>query len=135
MLGQFLQDATLNFFRGIAYPSQPVTDLFVSLHSDADADDVADISSVVGGRIALPLSALSDPQFISGLTSGEREIVNLTSLVSGNASANDQAASFAVWTQPVGGDRMITGQINPLLQIKAGNPVILLQGELSIRLA
>jgi hypothetical protein len=134
VLGITVQDATLNWMRGQAYPAPP-TELWMSVHSDSDAADGADISSTLGGRVRVQQANLSDPRYLDGQTSGKRQIVNLVAAVSAVASADAAANSFALWTAQLGGTRIISGTINPTVEITAGNPVLLLQGELSIRMS
>ncbi len=133
MLSLYTQDATLNWFKGQPFPPPPA-ELWMSLHSDVEATDSADVSAALGGRIRVPQDFLSEPIYLDGETSGTRQIVNTRSALSDLATADAFIASFALWDSPSGGIRLISGTVTPATQVLNGDPAILLQGELSIRM-
>ncbi len=133
MLSQYLQDATLNWMRGQPIDPPPAV-LWMSFHSDTEATAAADVSYAFGGRVRIKQENLSEPRFLDGQSAGTRQIVNIAAAVSELASADASASSFAIWDSQVDGHRLISGTINPSAEIIKGNPVILLQGELSIRM-
>ncbi len=107
----------------------------MSLHSDINASDAADVSAALGGRIAVPQDFLSEPIYLDGQTTGTRQIVNIRAAVSQLATADVFIASFALWDSQSGGIRLISGTVDPATQVLEGDPGILLQGELSIRMS
>lgn len=132
-LDLYLQDANLQWLRGIPFPPPPAQ-LWMSLHSDVDATAGADVSSVLGGRAKVNQEFLSEPLFLDGESSGTRQIVNLKAALSQLAAADVAINSFALWNAQIGGIRLLIGTVTPTAEVRAGDPAVLLQGALSIRM-
>jgi hypothetical protein len=133
-LDRTLQDGVLDWLRGNAFPSPPAA-LYLSLHSDTIASSGADVTSVLGGRIAIDQSLLSTTRFLDGLSEGTRQVVNIQAFISDLATATVEVRSFAIWDASSGGNRLLYGTVDPAAEVLEGDPAIFLQGDLSLRMS
>lgn len=133
-LDRTLQDGVLEWLRGNAFPAAP-TGLYLSLHSDTAASNAADVSSILGGRIAIDQSFLSSTRFLDGQSDGTRQVVNTQAFISELATATVQVRSFAIWDASTAGNRLLYGLVDPEVTVLEGDPAIFLQGDLSLRMS
>lgn len=133
-LDRTLQDGVLEWLRGSAFPAAP-TALHLSLHHDTIASNAADVSSSLGGRIAIDQSFLSTTRFLDGESDGTRQVVNTQAFISDLATATVQVRSFAIWDASSGGNRLLYGLVDPEVTVLEGDPAIFLQGDLSLRMS
>lgn len=133
-LDRTLQDGVLEWLRGNAFPAAP-TELYLSLHSDTAASNAADVTSNLGGRIAIDQSHLSTTRFLDGQSDGIRQVVNTQAFISGLATATVEVRSFAIWDASTGGNRLLYGLVDPAVTVLEGDPAIFLQGDLSLRMS
>ena len=129
---QYVQDALLEWLRGDTFPPPP-GGLYLSLHSTTVCDGGDEVSSVVGGRIAIATADLSTPRWLDGVDGGTREIVNARALVFEIATSLIEARTCAIWDAPIGGVQLIKGDVIPDTTIAEGDPAVFLSGSLSLR--
>lgn len=131
---QYLNDQTLNWFRGSSFAAAPSTNIFLSINS-ADPGLTganADVSTaVVGGRTTVPIAVFGAP---SSPTSGGRQIAN-NSEVSLTASALSGATltHFGLWTAASGGNFLCYGILAQPVNVLTGDLLRFLPGDLVIR--
>lgn len=133
-LDRTLQDGVLEWLRGNAFPAAP-TVLYMSLHYDTTATNAADVSSSLGGRIAIDQSFLSSTRYLDGESDGTRQVVNTQAFVSELATATVTVRSFAIWDASTSGNRLLYGLVDPEVTVLEGDPAIFLQGDLSLRMS
>lgn len=128
-LSVITQDAQLNWFRGRPYPG-PVDMLWLSYHAEPNATGLNEVSLVFGGRVAVLPADFSEPVNGEG---GLREISNLKAIISQNAQSDQLVGSVGLWDSQGGGTLLISAAFEPELQVAAGDPVVLLRGQLKLR--
>lgn len=129
---QYIQDATLDWLRGSAFPPPPSA-LYLSLHSSTLASPGDEVSSAVGGRVLVNQSDFSTTRWLNGVDGGTREIVNNRAIVFDIASSQIEAVTFAIWDAPVSGVQLLKGDVIPDTTIAEGDPAVFLSGSLSLR--
>lgn len=124
-----MQDRLLNWFRGRPMGLTPDM-LWLSFHSAYPASGMNETSALFGGRLALLPSELAEP--VTG-NAGLREITNTRALVSQPVSSQQTLAGLGVWDAQLGGNLLLAAVYDPELVVEAGNPHVLLVGQLRLR--
>jgi hypothetical protein len=133
-LDRTLQDGVLDWLKGTPFSSPP-TALYLSLHYDTEASSAADVSSSLGGRVAIDQAFLSSTRYLDGQSAGTRQVVNTRAFITELATATVTVASFGIWDASSGGNRLLYGLVEPEVTVLEGDPAIFLQGDLSLRMS
>lgn len=129
-LSAAVADDLLNWLKGTAFPSPPAM-LAMSLHTHAVPLANNEVSTQLGGRVAIPASSFSSPGNSVGVQG--REIRNVHAIAFGNALTDLSIKSFAIWDAASGGNMLFSGDVIPDVLLKAGDPAVFSTGDLIIR--
>jgi hypothetical protein len=129
-LSQATEDAILEWMLGKPFPAPP-SQLWLSLHSDANPSSANEIQGWAGGdRLRLNASDFSGTANAPG---GGRERLNVKALLLGINGFTQQVKSFGLWDAAAGGSLLLSGDISPDVQVTAGDPPCFFSGDLSLR--
>jgi hypothetical protein len=130
---QYLSDATLNWFRGTAFPAAPTLAVYISLHSSDPGPNGTngDITAIIAGaRSAAQLDAFGVP---AARPAGGRQISNTSRILfTDNAVGTGLATHFGIWRSVSGGNFLAYGLLTPPTTILIGDTVEFPIGQLVI---
>lgn len=131
---QYLNDLTLNWFRGTSYAAAPGSNVFLSLHSSDPGALGAngDVSAAVaGGRTTVAITLFGAP---STPTGGGRRIANTSTLtVTASAAGPATLTYFGLWDAASAGNFLCYGILAQPVSVLTGDLLRFLAGDLVIR--
>jgi hypothetical protein len=130
---QLLSDATLNWFRGTAFPAPPSSAVFLSLHSsdpgpNGTSGDITQLIAV--SRAVVDLAVFGAP---GNRPAGGRQISNTSRVLFTNSAVGTGLAThFGIWRAATAGDFLAYGLLAPPATILVGDVIDFPVGQLII---
>ena len=131
-LHQVVEDGLLGWLKGETFPSPPGS-VYLSLHSGSPATAGNEISANFGGRREILPADFSSLTWESGIPDTSRIMTNSKGIVFDLAASTLEAVAFALWDAGTDANMLISGSVTSGGQVQAGDPAVLLAGELVVR--
>jgi hypothetical protein len=129
-LAQATQDALLDWLLGTAFPTPP-EQLYLAVHSGPSPSLDNEISGWAGGdRLRVTASDFAPAADAAG---DGRQRSNSRALLLGIHTLPQTIASFGLWDAATGGNLILNGVIDPVVELEAGNPPVFLVGALALQ--
>ncbi|MEB3235362.1 MAG: hypothetical protein VKM98_08030 [Cyanobacteriota bacterium] len=131
---QYLNDATLNWFRGSSFAAAPATNVYLSLHSSEPGALGAngDVTTAVAGtRTTVPITVFGAPSTPTG--GGRRIANNSTVTVTASATGAATVTYFGLWDAASAGNFLCYGILAQPVSVLTGDLLRFLAGDLAIR--
>ena len=131
-LHQLLEDGLLGWLKGSAFPAAPST-IYLSLHAGTPVTSVNEISSNFGGRQALTAADLSALTWEGGIPDSSRQMSNSRGIVYELAISTVTVAGWRLWDAGTSGNLLVSGEVLAGGTITAGDPAVILAGDLVVK--